>query len=89
MRIDLRIYDTVVDDLTDTPMIFTQNGPATAVIIYADVDCCLSMQGMASTDDFLLQAKTYFVAHLDAGEDVSYIKADGASDGTIRLTRTD
>jgi hypothetical protein len=79
---------TTAESASSAPGSYTGTRPHGAVIILADVKVHLSFSGSdASTSDFLLLTNTYFLGHLQEGEVVSWVKASGESDGTIRITQ--
>lgn len=74
------------DLITATPNSYTQAGPQSTVIVYADRDVHISTEAEATEDDFFLKAETYFSLRLEAGQTVSVLLADGETSGVIRFT---
>jgi len=78
--------------VTDSPNGFTVDGPVDsrrAFYICADVTVHVQRNGDATTDAMRIPANVPVRIHTFGNDDVSFVKGDGADDGSVWVTLTD
>lgn len=77
---------TTVLPVTSASDSFLATGPAQVFVVKSDRKIHLAHADEATFDDFELLADTYAKVSLEPGSKLSFILADGETDGEIRIS---
>lgn len=82
------IRNTVTADVTDTAASYTGTAPFSYVLVRADRNVCLAVDRVATTADFKLAADELVRLRLEPTHTLSYVLAEGETDGAILITES-